>query len=161
MTIQLPRLLLFDVPMHLSNQLSGKFLAKIHCQHGATHEKSNTYLCHTWSWPWDGTGPKYTIKGPTMLENTNDRHWTYTLTHKYTIMHKASFPHTRICTYVWVYRMFFRCSLNRVFMCFEIMLKADRAIQSLALSSGQHFSLSVLLKLWLCRFLLFVQKSST
>ena len=162
MKFQLPRLLLFDVPMHLSNQLSGRFLAKIHCQHGATHEKNNTYLCHTWEighgmgqvlnilsrdqgcWKTQMIGIGHTHSRTSILSCT--RH----------LFHTRAYAHT--CEYI---ECFFRCSLNRVFMRFEIMLKADRAIQSLAPSSGQHFSLSVLLKLWLCHFLLFVQKSST
>ena len=76
-------------------------------------------LCHTWE---VGHG----MGRPTMLEDTNDRRWTYTLTHKYTIMHKASFPHTHtiethtrtcICTYTWV-----ECSI--VWIVFSCVLKS-------------------------------------
>lgn len=132
-------------------ELSGiliRFLAKLHRQHGATHEKQHL-SCYTWE---VGHG----MGRPMMLEDTNDRRWTYTLTHKYPF---HTHTHTHVHMHVHMSRVF--DSLNCVFLCFEIMLIADPATQSLALTSRQHVSLSVLLNLWLCHFLLFVQKSST
>ena len=57
----------------------------------------------------------------------------------------STHTHTHVHMHVHMSRVF--DSLNCVFLCFEIMLIADPATQSLALTSRQHVSLSVLLNL--------------